>query len=153
MNDDEKRAGVCLAGQAEAPISPGGNGKRLPPPIARLLGGRLAGIDDRATVQSNGPVGQCDGECRAARWLGIGIANAVTLFGVERVVLTGGMSALGKRLITPVLDEIHDRVRMFPPGEVMVERSTIGDGAGLLGAIAWAAENTENYSWTIPTQT
>ncbi|MDZ4799607.1 MAG: ROK family protein [Bryobacteraceae bacterium] len=92
---------------------------------------------------------------RAARWLGVGIANAVTLLGVERVVLTGGMSALGERLLAPIRTEIQHRVRMFPPSDVTVARSTIGEGAGLLGAIAWAAttEVKEKTTWTTTTQT
>jgi glucokinase len=94
---------------------------------------------------------------RAARWLGIGIANAVTLTGVERVVITGGLSALGDRLTDPVRIEIRNRVRMFPPDDVQVDVSKIPDGfAGLLGAIAWAADSRrqhEKATWTTPTQT
>ncbi|MGA7409733.1 MAG: ROK family protein [Bryobacteraceae bacterium] len=77
---------------------------------------------------------------RAARYLGIGIANAVTITAVELVVITGGMSALGELLLKPVRDVIRDRVRMFPGEEVRVSCSVLGDQAGVFGGIALAAQ-------------
>ena len=76
---------------------------------------------------------------RTARYLGIGIANAVTITAVELVVITGGMSALGELLLQPVRQVIAERVRMFPGHEVRVACSTLGDQAGVLGGIALAA--------------
>lgn len=75
----------------------------------------------------------------AASYLGIGIANVVTLTGVEHVVITGGLAALGDLLLVPVCWEIAERVRMFPADDVRVECSRLGDAAGTLGAIALAA--------------
>ena len=77
---------------------------------------------------------------RAARYLGIGIANAITITAVELVVITGGMSALGELLLQPVREVICDRVRMFPGEEVRVSCSTLGDQAGVFGGIALAAQ-------------
>jgi glucokinase len=77
---------------------------------------------------------------RAARYLGIGIANAITITAVELVVITGGMSALGELLLQPVRDVIRDRVRMFPGEEVRVSCSVLGDQAGVFGGIALAAQ-------------
>jgi glucokinase len=77
---------------------------------------------------------------RAARYLGIGIANAITITAVELVVITGGMSALGDLLLQPVREVIRDRVRMFPGEHVRVARSALGDRAGVYGGIALAAQ-------------
>jgi glucokinase len=77
---------------------------------------------------------------RAATYLGIGISNAITITGVERVVLTGGVAALGELLLGPIRAEIPRRVRMFPSANIEVSCSTLGENAGVLGGIAWAAE-------------
>ncbi len=77
---------------------------------------------------------------RAARYLGIGIANAISITAVELVVITGGMSALGELLLQPVREVIRDRVRMFPGEEVRVACSELGDRAGVFGGIALAAQ-------------
>ncbi len=77
---------------------------------------------------------------RAARYLGIGIANALTITAVELVVIAGGMSALGELLLQPVREVIRDRVRMFPGAEVRVACSVLGDQAGVFGGIALAAQ-------------
>ncbi len=77
---------------------------------------------------------------RAARYLGIGIANAISITAVELVVITGGMSALGELLLQPVREVIRDRVRMFPTDEVRVACSELGDQAGVFGGIALAAQ-------------
>ena len=77
---------------------------------------------------------------RTARYLGIGIANAITITAVELVVITGGMSALGELLLQPVREVIRERVRMFPGEEVRVVCSALGDQAGVFGGIALAAQ-------------
>ena len=80
---------------------------------------------------------------KAARYLGVGIANAVTLTAVDHVVLTGGVAALGEMLLQPVREAVRDRVRMFPGAErVHVSCSTLGDKAGALGALALAFQNS-----------
>jgi glucokinase len=75
----------------------------------------------------------------AAGYLGIGVANVVTITGVERVVLTGGLTALGKLLLDPVRLAVHERIGMFPTTRITVELSKLADRAGTLGAIAMAA--------------
>ena len=42
-------------------------------------------------------------------------------------------------LLEPVRQTVLERVRMFPAGDVRIERSLLGDKAGLLGGIALAA--------------
>lgn len=82
---------------------------------------------------------------RAAGYLGIGIANVVTITGVDRVVLTGGLTALGDLLLKPVRRTIRERIGMFPTGEIKVERSKLADRAGALGAVAMAAGLNEAF--------
>ena len=76
---------------------------------------------------------------RAAEYLGIGVANLVTILHPEVVVLGGGVSGLGEMILGPVRRTILERVRMFPPDGVRVECSVLGERAGLYGGIALAA--------------
>jgi glucokinase len=82
---------------------------------------------------------------KAARYLGLGIANAVTLTAVEHVVLTGGVAALGELLLQPVREAVRERVKMFPADRVQISCSTLGDKAGALGALALAFQNSNSF--------
>lgn len=75
---------------------------------------------------------------RAAEWLGIGAANLVTVLHPDLIVLGGGVAELGDLLLNPVRETIRWRVGMFPTAAVRVERSALGDKAGLMGGIALA---------------
>jgi glucokinase len=83
---------------------------------------------------------------KAARYLGLGIANAVTLTAVDHVVLTGGVAALGELLLKPVREVVRERVRMFPGGDlVQISCSTLGAHAGALGALALAFQKSPTH--------
>ncbi len=75
---------------------------------------------------------------RVAEWLGIGAANLVTVLHPDLIVLGGGVAELGDLLLNPVRETIRRRVGMFPTADVRVERSALGDKAGLMGGIALA---------------
>ncbi len=75
---------------------------------------------------------------RAARYLGIGIANVVTTFHPDLVVLAGGLAQMGAPLFAPVRDEVSRRVRMFPVDKLRIEPSLAGPQAGILGGLALA---------------
>jgi glucokinase len=83
---------------------------------------------------------------KAARYLGIGIANAVTLTAVERVVISGGLAALGELLLSPIRAMVRERVRMFPAECVEITGSTLGERAGVLGALALAFSIGPSFS-------
>jgi len=75
---------------------------------------------------------------RAAEWLGIGTANLVTALHPDLIVLAGGVAELGDLLINPMRETIQRRVRMIPTHDLRIERSVLGDKAGLMGGIALA---------------
>jgi glucokinase len=75
---------------------------------------------------------------RAAHYLGIGVANLVTALHPDLVVFSGGMSDIGPLLYDTVRDVVRRRVRMFPPDNVRIERSLLGEKAGIWGGIALA---------------
>lgn len=78
---------------------------------------------------------------RAAGYLGIAAANVVTILHPDLIVLGGGVAELGDLLLDRVRVVIRERVGMFPTDQVRVERSRLGEHAGILGAIALAAGN------------
>jgi hypothetical protein len=51
-------------------------------------------------------------------------------------VLGGGVAELGDLLIVPMRETIRRRVGMFPTHDHRIERSVLGDKAGLMGGIA-----------------
>lgn len=75
---------------------------------------------------------------KAARYLGIGVANVVTILHPRMVGLGGGLAQMGDLLFEPVRDEMRRRVRMFPVDDVRIELSQTGARAGTLGGIALA---------------
>ncbi len=77
---------------------------------------------------------------RAASFLGIAAANVVTILHPDLIVLGGGVAEIGDLLVDTVRQVIHERVGMFPTDDVRVERSKLGEQAGLMGAVALARE-------------
>jgi glucokinase len=117
----------------------------LAPKLFDIVGGEASAIGPKemAMAAVAGEVTVRDAIVRAARYLGIGAANLVTALHPELVVLGGGVAAIGDLLTDTVRDEIRQRVRMFPPDDVRVERSMLGDKAGIWGGIALAMRRGE----------
>lgn len=93
---------------------------------------------------------------RAGFWLGLGVANVVTVLHPELVVLGGGVPAIGPVFMEAVRRTVKDRVRMFPVDDVRVERSALGDEAGIYGGLALArsaADEDRRGSWNTHTAT
>lgn len=125
-------AGMFLARNGDAPC------------LARIVENNWAAITPRemgmAAMQGDEKVAKAIR--RAATYLGIGIANAVTLTAVDRVVICGGVAALGELLLEPVRAAVRERVRMFPAGHVHISGSALGDRVGALGGLALAFQNS-----------
>jgi len=96
-----------------------------------------------AAAAAAGDAAVADALLQAARFLGIGVANVVTVLHPDLVVLGGGVAELGELLLDPVRKVVRERVGMFPPDDVRIEKSAVGEGAGLLGAIALAVHGYE----------
>ena len=77
---------------------------------------------------------------RAARYLGLALANTVLVLAPERIVVGGGVVAAGGLLLEPLREELRTRVRVAPVERVDVVRSALGPGAGAIGAALWAME-------------
>ena len=77
------------------------------------------------------------------RYLGIGIANAITIFSPDRVVLGGGVAGAGEVLFGPIRDEVTRRVRTTSLDEVSILPAELGTWAGAIGAAVHGAEQAE----------
>lgn len=134
----------CLETLAAAPALTG-EGVRLmrsglAPKLHQLVDGDAGRVNPKVMQQAAeaGDNHVAEAVLRALRYLGVGAANMVVALHPELIVYGGGMAALGELLTETVRQEIAKRVQMFPSADVRVERSLLGDKAGVLGGIALA---------------
>jgi glucokinase len=90
-----------------------------------------------------GDVRATEGLAEVARYLGIGIANMVTVLSPDRVVIGGGISAAGDLLLGPIRDELRRRVRTTSLDQVEIVIAELGTWAGAIGAAIHGAEAAE----------
>jgi glucokinase len=88
----------------------------------------------------NGDAAAIAGLERIGRYLGIGIANVVTLINPDRVVIGGGIAAAGDLLLDSARAEIRQRVQMTSLAQVEIVRAELGIWAGAIGAAVHGAE-------------
>ena len=135
----------CLETVASAPAL-SGEGVRLmrsglAPQLHQLVDGEASRINPQqmAAAARAGDAAVQEAIDRVAGYLGIAIANIVSLLHPELVVLGGGMSQMGEVLLQPVRQQVVRRVGMFPADGVRIEQSALGDRAGVMGGLALAA--------------
>jgi glucokinase len=80
------------------------------------------------------------GLASVGRYLGIGIANMVTVITPERVVIGGGVSAAGDLLLEPIRAELKRRVHVTSLDRVTIATAELGTWAGAIGAAIHGAE-------------
>ncbi len=80
------------------------------------------------------------GLAEIGRYLGIGIANMITIISPDRVVLGGGVAAAGELLFAPIRAEIARRVRTTSSNDVALVQAELGIWAGAIGAALHGAE-------------
>ena len=73
----------------------------------------------------------------AARWLAVGLANAVAITGPERIVLFGGIARSGDLLMVPLQERFQEYLLNIYHGRVDLVASALpDDDAAILGAAA-----------------
>jgi glucokinase len=80
------------------------------------------------------------GLAEVGRYLGIGLANMVTVISPDRIVVGGGVAAAGELLFAPIRAELARRVRTTSIADVTLVRAELGIWAGAIGAAVHAAE-------------
>jgi glucokinase len=87
-----------------------------------------------------GDVRAINGLADVGRYLGIGIANLITLLSPDRVVIGGGVAAAGELLLGPIRAEVARRVRMTSIEAAPIVPAELGIWAGAIGAAIHGAE-------------
>lgn len=71
---------------------------------------------------------------KASYFLAIGIANVVTVFGVDTVVMGGGIMSAGDLVLDPVVTALDERLTLVPASRVSILKAALGVKAGAVGA-------------------
>jgi glucokinase len=124
-------AGPGLARQAQAklPLHPDSKLAHLADPLTAI---------DIFTAAEQGDDFAIQLLDRLAGWLGLGVANIVSLVNPEVVVLGGGMGSQCARLLPSIQEVVRRWAQPISAGAVQLKVSSLGARAGLLGA-AYAA--------------
>lgn len=81
---------------------------------------------------------------RMAEYLGIGLANLVTVLGPDRIVVGGGIADAGDLVILPIADAVKRRVTLVPTDAIEIVPAVFGHHAGAVGAVlAGAGANAQ----------
>lgn len=96
-----------------------------------------AGLDTVEEVYAGAAAG--DETCRraieiSAGYIGIGLANVVTLIGPSCIVVGGGIMASGDLALDPIRKALDSHLHLLPAGSVRVVPAALGKWAGAIGA-------------------
>lgn len=120
----------------------------LAPRLGELVEGDITRITPReiALAAREGDTDVRDAVLRAAGFLGLAVANVVTVLHPELVVIGGGVANMGNLIFDRVRAVVRQDVRMFPADDVRIEPSLLGEKAGVMGALALASRGLPAWS-------
>lgn len=75
--------------------------------------------------------------------LGYGLCAVFSLYNPEIIIVGGGMSGMGDRLLQYTKDVLDSHALRIPYGACTIVTAVLGDAAGMLGAAAYAKERHE----------
>ncbi len=110
--------------------------------LSGLAKGKLEDITAEMVDQAarNGDSLAADILLQAARYLGIGMASLVNILNPEMIILGGGMSRMGDRLLGPVRQVINERAYPVSAQAVRLVTAQLGGDAEVVGAAVFAWE-------------
>ena len=76
----------------------------------------------------------------AGSYLGIAVANILTVVSPQKVIFGGGVGLSGDWLIVHVRRVVTERVHVVDVSQVEFATAALGDAGGLIGAALWAAQ-------------
>lgn len=76
----------------------------------------------------------------AATNLGVGLVNLVNIFNPEMIIIGGGVSNFGERLLEPARKIVKERAFPLPAQMVKIVRAKLGEDAGIIGAAVYARQ-------------
>ena len=81
----------------------------------------------------------------AGHFLGLGLALAINLLNPEKILLGGGVMKTGELLLAPAIKEAEKRSFKGSFQCCSIERATLGNKAGFIGAALWAKQQTQDH--------
>jgi len=110
--------------------------------ILAIAGGVIAAItaETVANAAEAGDLTALDIIKHAARYLGIGLANIITLLNPSRIVLGGGVINIGEPLLNAVKQEVQVHVMEDAGAAARIVRAKLGGHSGVMGAVALALQ-------------
>jgi glucokinase len=108
--------------------------------IARAAG--RATFDETAAAAAGGDERAVAALARAGTLIGLAIANVAIFVCPDRIVVGGGVAAVGELLLEPLRAEFERRARVAPLDRIAVVPAALGPLAGAAGAALFAAERT-----------
>ena len=88
----------------------------------------------------SGDAAALEGLRRTGAYLGIGIANMITVIAPDKVVIGGGIAAAADLLFPTIREEVARRVQTTSADEVALVVAELGPWAGAIGAAVHGAE-------------
>jgi glucokinase len=82
----------------------------------------------------------------AGHYLGLGLALAINLLNPEKILLGGGVMKAAEFLLPPAIDEAAKRSFKGSFQCCSIERATLGNKAGFIGAALWAKQQSLDHS-------
>jgi glucokinase len=137
-----------LVGQLESLTAGPGVARAAQQEVARGRGGLLEEIpgeamnaQEVAEAARRGDAAAIEVFLEAGRWLGYGVANLVSLFDPEVVVIGGGLAAASDLFLDALKKAMKERAQPIAARRVKVAVSRLGGEANLLGAarVAWGS--------------
>ncbi|HSW46836.1 MAG TPA: ROK family protein [Phycisphaerae bacterium] len=122
----EKRAKEAVADHADSRLAA----------LARQAG-RLTGVEVGAALRKSDPVA-AEVVRETGWWLGAGIAAWSVIFRPAKVLIGGGVAALGEPLLKAVRQGLAEVGQPAATKDVIVEAAALGADAGIVGAAALA---------------
>jgi glucokinase len=95
---------------------------------------------DVVSLAREGDEVACEVWEETVRYLGLGVAAAVTILAPERVVIGGGVTEAGDSLFEPLRREVRRRVKLVPMENIPILPAALGRDVGILGAAAIALD-------------
>ena len=97
----------------------------------------LAGAPDAETVFERAATGDeqaLSAIDTVAGYIGIGLANAVTLLGPSCIVIGGGIASAGDLILDPIREAVRAHVTLAPFDDIEIVQAELGSFAGAIGA-------------------
>ncbi|UCE22837.1 MAG: ROK family protein [Candidatus Aminicenantes bacterium] len=79
---------------------------------------------------------------QAGHFLGIGLGIAMNLLNPDKILLGGAVMSAGDLLLSPAIEEVKKRAYKASYQCCKIEKASLGNKAGFLGAALWAKEQT-----------